>query len=104
LGLTREWAAALAGDGVRVNAVIPAEVMTPLYERWLAGLDNPSKKLAEITARIPLGNRMTLDTEMAATVLFALSDKAGHTTGQWLFVDGGYTHLDRALSTLAPKS
>lgn len=104
LGLTREWAAALAADGVRVNAVIPAEVMTPLYRRWLDTLPDPEAKLAEITARIPLGARMTLDTEMAATVVFALSPKSGHTTGQWLFVDGGYTHLDRALSTLAPQS
>jgi L-fucose dehydrogenase len=104
LGLTREWAAALAADGVRVNAVIPAEVMTPLYRRWLDSMDDPEAKLAEITARIPLGARMTLDTEMAATVVFSLSEKAGHTTGQWLFVDGGYTHLDRALSTLAPTT
>src|SRR5579883_280088 len=36
LALTREWAAALAADNVRVNAVIPAEVMTPLYRSWLA--------------------------------------------------------------------
>jgi|JI7StandDraft_1071085.scaffolds.fasta_scaffold46705_3 L-fucose dehydrogenase len=104
LGLTREWAAALAADGVRVNAVIPAEVMTPLYRRWLDSMEDAEAKLAEITARIPLEGRMTLDTEMAATVVFALSPKSGHTTGQWLFVDGGYTHLDRALSTLAPQS
>lgn len=104
LGLTREWAAALAGDGVRVNAVIPAEVMTPLYRRWLDKMDDPEAALAEITARIPLEGRMTLDSEMAATVVFALSPRAGHTTGQWLFVDGGYTHLDRALSALVPNS
>lgn len=104
LGLTREWAAALAGDGVRVNAVIPAEVMTPLYDRWLKSLDDPKAKLTEITARIPLEGRMTLDTEIAATTVFALSSKAGHTTGQWLFVDGGYTHLDRSLSTLSPSA
>ncbi|WP_022705572.1 SDR family oxidoreductase [Pseudorhodobacter ferrugineus] len=104
LGLTREWAAALAGDGVRVNAVIPAEVMTPLYDRWLKSLDDPDAKLAEITARIPLEGRMTLDSEIAATTVFALSPRAGHTTGQWLFVDGGYTHLDRSLSTLSPSA
>ena len=98
LGLTREWAAALAGDGVRVNAVIPAEVMTPLYANWLKTFPDPEAQLAEITSRIPLGNRMTADHEIAATVVFLLSDRAGHTTGQWLFVDGGYTHLDRALS------
>lgn len=98
LGLTREWAAALAADGVRVNAVLPAEVMTPMYRHWLDGMDDPAGKLAEITARIPLGQRMTTAREIADTVVFHLSDRAGHTTGQWLFPDGGYTHLDRALA------
>lgn len=98
LGLTREWAAAFAPCGVRVNAVIPAEVMTPLYDRWLQTFDDPQAKLAEITARIPLGQRMTEAGEIAAMTVFALSDRARHLTGQWLFVDGGYTHLDRALA------
>lgn len=97
LGLTREWAAALAPHGVRVNAVIPAEVMTPMYRNWLETFDNPAAQEALITARIPLGQRMTTAEEIAATVVFLLSDKASHTTGQWLFVDGGYVHLDRAL-------
>ncbi len=98
LGLTREWAAALAPYGVRVNAILPAEVMTPLYERWIRTFDDPKAKLAEITARIPLGQRMTDASEIAAMTVFALSDRARHLTGQWLFVDGGYTHLDRALA------
>lgn len=98
LGLTREWAAALAPHGVRVNAVLPAEVMTPLYERWLQTLPDPANALQRITARIPLGHRMTLDSEIADQVVFLLSDRASHTTGQWLHPDGGYTHLDRALS------
>ncbi|QOF69244.1 SDR family oxidoreductase [Aminobacter sp. SR38] len=97
LSLTREWAAALRGDGIRVNAVIPAEVMTPLYEKWLKTFDDPEARLEEITRRIPLGQRMTTSEEIADTIIFLLSDKASHTTGQWLFVDGGYTHLDRAL-------
>lgn len=98
LGLTREWAAAFAPHGVRVNAVLPAEVMTPLYERWIRTFDDPDAKLAEITARIPLGQRMTDASEIAAMTVFALSNRARHLTGQWLFVDGGYTHLDRALA------
>lgn len=97
LSLTREWAASLRGDGIRVNAVIPAEVMTPLYEKWIATFEDPDAQLEKITRRIPLGQRMTTADEIAATVVFLLSDKASHTTGQWLFVDGGYTHLDRAL-------
>ena len=97
LSLTREWAAALRDHGIRVNAVIPAEVMTPLYEKWLKTFDDPDARLEEITRRIPLGQRMTTAQEIADTVIFLLSERASHTTGQWLFVDGGYTHLDRAL-------
>lgn len=99
LGLTREWAAAFLKDGIRVNAVIPAEVMTPLYANWLKTFDNPEDRLAEITRRIPLGQRMTTPREIADTVVFLLSPRSSHTTGQWLFPDGGYTHLDRAIGT-----
>ncbi|MDY7804437.1 SDR family oxidoreductase [Burkholderia stagnalis] len=97
LALTREWAVALRDDGVRVNAVIPAEVMTPLYRDWIAGFDDPDAKLAGIAGKIPLGRRFTTAEEIADTAVFLLSVRASHTTGQWLFVDGGYTHLDRAL-------
>ena len=98
LGLTREWAAALAPDGVRVNAVLPAEVMTPLYERWINTFDDPAAEIARIGARIPLGHRMTTPREIADCVVWLLSNRASHMTGQWLFPDGGYTHLDRALT------
>jgi L-fucose dehydrogenase len=98
LGLTREWAAAFLKDGVRVNAILPAEVMTPLYARWIKTFDDPAAKLSEITANIPLGQRMTEDHEIAAMAVFALSQRALHLTGQWLYVDGGYVHLDRALA------
>ena len=97
LGLTREWAAELAPWGVRVNAVVPAEVMTPLYRRHLDAAPDPSAEEARIGALIPLGRRMTTPREIADTVVFLLSSRASHTTGQWLFPDGGYTHLDRAL-------
>jgi L-fucose dehydrogenase len=95
LGLTREWAVDLAPRGVRVNAVVPAEVFTPMYARWLASHRDPEAARAAIEAQIPLGRRMTTAEEMADTVLFLLSERASHTTGQWLFVDGGYVHLDR---------
>jgi len=98
LSLTREWAASLADDGVRVNAIVPAEVMTPLYRNWLSTFDDPDAKLADITRRVPLGKRMTDAAEIADMALFLLSARASHITGQWMFVDGGYTHLDRALT------
>jgi L-fucose dehydrogenase len=98
LALTREWAAELLPYGIRVNAIVPAEVMTPLYREWLDTFPNPDEKLKTILTKIPLENRMTKVDEIAAMAVFLLSAKAAHITGQHLFVDGGYVHLDRALT------
>lgn len=96
LALTREWAVELAQYGIRVNAIVPAEVMTPLYEKWIQSFDTPKERLSEIENRIPLEKRFTTSEEIASTAVFLLSDRSSHTTGQWLFVDGGYVHFDRA--------
>jgi L-fucose dehydrogenase len=99
LALTREWAAELLPYNIRVNAVLPAEVMTPLYRRWLDTLGDPEAELKRITNKVPLGHRMTLASEIAAATVFLLSPtQSAHTTGQHLIVDGGYVHLDRALT------
>lgn len=98
LALTREWAAELLKYGIRVNAIVPAEVDTPLYKQWLSTFPNPEEKRKQIVARIPLGQRMTTPEEIAAMVLFLISAQASHITGQHVFVDGGYVHLDRALT------
>lgn len=98
LALTREWAVELVGSGIRVNTVIPGDVMTPLYRQWLDTFSDPAEKLDGIVSNIPLERRMTAPEEIAASVLFLLSPRAGHTTGQHLFVDGGYVHLDRAIT------
>ena len=100
LALTREWAAELASCGVRVNSVIPGETMTPMYKNWLDGFDQPDKKLEGIVRNIPLEGRMTKAEEVAMSIIFLLSDWAGHITGQWLVVDGGYSHLDRAITSI----
>lgn len=96
--LTREWAVELLKYEIRVNAVVVAESFTPQYAKWITTLANPEEKLKEITSKIPLGNRMTTAEEIGNTVAFLLSEKSSHTTGQLVYVDGGYVHLDRALA------
>ena len=95
--LTREWAVELLKYGIRVNAVIVAECYTPLYEKWIKTVANPEETLKKITDRIPLGNRMTTAEEIASMVVFLLSERSSHTTGQLIHVDGGYVHLDRSI-------
>lgn len=96
--LTREWAVELLPYGIRVNSVIVAECYTPLYDKWIKTLPNPEEKLASIVSKIPLGNRMTTEEEIANMTVFLLSEKSSHTTGQLIHVDGGYVHLDRAIT------
>ena len=95
--LTREWAVELLKYGIRVNSVIVAECFTPLYEKWINTFPDPQEKLRTITEKIPLGKRMTTADEIANMVVFLLSEKSSHTTGQLIYVDGGYTHLDRSI-------
>ena len=102
-GLTREWAVDLAAHGVRVNAIAPAEVMTPLYESWLASLPNAEATLQHIQKQIPLGHRMTTKEEIANLAVFLCSPLSAHTTGQILHPDGGYVHLDRSCTSALQK-
>lgn len=98
--LTREWAVELLPYGIRVNSVIVAECYTPLYQTWINSIPNSEEKLASIKAKIPFGNRMTTAEEIANTTVFLLSEASSHTTGQLVYVDGGYVHLDRSISPL----
>jgi L-fucose dehydrogenase len=98
--LTREWAVELLPYGIRVNSVIVAECYTPLYQTWINSIPNSEEKLAAIKAKIPFENRMTTAEEIANTTVFLLSEVSSHTTGQLVYVDGGYVHLDRSISPL----
>ncbi|MBV9227615.1 MAG: SDR family oxidoreductase [Acidobacteriaceae bacterium] len=84
--LTRSLAIAWAGDRIRVNAVAPGWISTPLTE----ALRNDAARSAELVARTPLG-RWGRPEEIAGPVLFLASDLASFLTGAILPVDGGYS-------------
>jgi NAD(P)-dependent dehydrogenase (short-subunit alcohol dehydrogenase family) len=86
LGLTRSLAHALGGDGIRVNAVCPGAVDTPMLAPLLA-LEDARRALE---ARIPL-QRVARPGEVARAVRFLLSDEASYVHGSYLVVDGGLT-------------
>ena len=84
-----------ADDEPSVTADATGE--TTSLAQFVEGFPNPAEKLENIVRNIPLGKRMTTPAEVADTVLFLLSQRAAHVTGQHLVVDGGYVHLDRAI-------
>ncbi len=88
LSLTRSLALEGASDGVRVNAVLPGNVDTPLMQRWAASLPDPTAALARIADLQPL-KRMASAQEVGRVCLFLASDDASFVTGQGIEVDGG---------------
>ena len=86
---TRTLAVQLAPEGIRVNAVLPGMIDTPLVRRQLAGAHAGVDELVAARSRaVPL-NRMGSVWEVAATALFLASDAASYVTGVCLAVDGG---------------
>jgi NAD(P)-dependent dehydrogenase (short-subunit alcohol dehydrogenase family) len=86
LGLTRSAAHALGPDGIRVNAVCPGAVDTPM----LAPLLEIPGARASLEERTPLG-RLARPEEVAGVVRFLLSPEAAYMTGSAVVVDGGLT-------------
>jgi len=87
VGLTKNAALDLAQQGIRVNAVCPGVIDTPMIDR--ATEDNPDLRLM-LEAGEPIG-RLGRPEEIAETVVFLCTDGAGFITGQAIAVDGGWT-------------
>jgi meso-butanediol dehydrogenase / (S,S)-butanediol dehydrogenase / diacetyl reductase len=90
LGLTRAMALDHGGEAIRVNAICPGYIETPLMERWLASLPDPEQTLAELRRFHPLG-RMGTPRDVAEAAFFLASDAASFISGTYLVVDGAMT-------------
>lgn len=88
IGLTHALALDLAPEGVRVNAVCPAGVLTPMWENWAASLDDPGQAMAMAKRAHPIGRLATID-EIGEVCAFLASDEASFITGQAICPDGG---------------
>jgi NAD(P)-dependent dehydrogenase (short-subunit alcohol dehydrogenase family) len=90
INLTRSIALDHAEDGVRVNALCPGAVDTPLLRRQFDGQDGPQGTLEDLARLHPVG-RLGQPEELARATVFLASDDASFMTGATLVVDGGYT-------------
>jgi len=84
--LTKSLALEYAGHGIRVNAVGPGAVVTPINDAWI---HNPEAKAA-VESHIPMGRAASVD-EIASVFTFLASDDASYITGQTIFACGGLT-------------
>ena len=88
IGLTRALALDLAPDGIRVNAVCPAGVMTPLMRQWADTQYDPEAALKMVDSWHPIGRMATIE-EIGEVCAFLASDEAAFLTGQAICPDGG---------------
>ena len=88
IGLTKALAIEAGHVGVRVNAILPSNVDTPLMRRWAATLDDPHAALDRV-AKLQVLGRMATPLEIGKIARFLASEDASFITGQAIEADGG---------------
>jgi L-fucose dehydrogenase len=88
VGLTKSLAIELGRDGIRVNAILPSNIDTPLMHEWAATLDDPPSALARVAALQVFG-RMGTPEEIGTIALFLATDDSSFVTGQAIEAEGG---------------
>lgn len=88
LSFTKSLALECAPFGIRVNAILPSNVDTPLMRQWASSLSDPQAALERIAALQPIGRMADID-EMGRVCLFLATEDSSFITGQGLHVDGG---------------
>ena len=88
LSLTKALALELGRAGVRVNAVLPSNVDTPLMREWAATLDDPESALDRVSA-LQVNGRMATPEEIGRVCLFLATEESSFITGQGIQADGG---------------
>jgi NAD(P)-dependent dehydrogenase (short-subunit alcohol dehydrogenase family) len=90
LGLTKAIAIDYALDGIRCNCICPGDMETPMIQQYFDGTEDPEAARAEMEAAYP-GKRIAHPREVAAAVVFLVSDEASFVNGTPILVDGGLT-------------
>src|SRR5699024_3544537 len=92
LGFTKALAAELVTDGIRVNAILPGYIRTPMVDGMAKETNpgNPESVVEGIAAGIPMGRLGTIE-ELGELAAFLASDESSYITAQGIVIDGGST-------------